>query len=100
MPLGIKWILTDGRSQNAFSCHQKKHCLVDAVFTKHQCNVIRMKDKERFPSYKQIQHAKQNSYSKKQYISVTDSTVLYKIARAINHTVLRLMRALHEMIKS
>jgi hypothetical protein len=38
---------------------------VEAELTEHQYNIIRKKDKERFPSYKKIQLAKKKMLSKK-----------------------------------
>lgn len=72
---------------------------VETQLTKHQYNIIRLKDKERFPSYKKIQQAKKNCYPKK-FISVTDSIVDIKLQGILDDTVSRIMQAQHQVFES
>jgi hypothetical protein len=72
---------------------------VEAELTKHQYNIIRKKDKKRFPSYKKIQLAKKKFYPKRKYISITGSTIDIKLQGLLDHTVLRLMQTQHEVIE-
>jgi len=72
---------------------------VEAELSKDQYNMIRNKDKERFPSYKKIQQAKRKCYPKNQYISITDSTVDIKQQGLLDHTILHLMQTQYKVIE-
>ncbi|XP_055903188.1 uncharacterized protein LOC129939232 [Eupeodes corollae] len=72
--------------------------MVEAKLTRHQYNIIRAKDPERFPSYKVVQNAKKMCYPKKEEMHVTDSSAEVTLQALMDHTVDRLVLAQKEVI--
>lgn len=73
---------------------------VEAQLTRHQYNIIREQDKDRFPSYKKIQAAKKECYPQKESIIVTDTAAEVKLQALLDHTASRLLDAQYEVLSS
>lgn len=73
---------------------------VDAKLTRNQYNIIRAKDKARFPSYKILQNAKQNCYPKPEHILVNDVFAEVKLQGLLDHTASRLLQVQRDVIVS
>lgn len=71
---------------------------VDAKLTHHQYNIIRSKDKLRFPSYKIIQNTKKTCYHSKEYISITSTPAEIKLQALLDHTTSRLLDVQKEVL--
>lgn len=65
--------------------------VVEAKLSRHQCNVIRSKDYERFPSYKKIQVVKVDCYPVSEDIFLTETCAEIKLQSLLNLTAKRLL---------
>lgn len=74
--------------------------IVDAKLTRHQYNIIRSKDKKRFPSYKIVQAAKRRCYPQKSDIIVNSTFAEVKLQSLLNHTIQRLFDVQKEVLET
>lgn len=68
--------------------------------SRHQYNIIREYDRERFPPYKEIQKAKKACLPEKKAFTVTETLAEVKLQPLLDHTVSRLLNVQEEVIKS
>ena len=74
--------------------------MIEAKLSRRQYEVVRSKDKKRFPSYKVIQEAKKLCYPKIESIVVNSTSVEVKLQALLDHTASRLVVSLSEVILS
>lgn len=59
--------------------------IIDAKLTRYQYNIIRSKDKFRFPSYKIIQNIKKTCYPNKNYIKIISTSTKIQLQALLDH---------------
>ncbi|XP_030766971.1 uncharacterized protein LOC115890777 [Sitophilus oryzae] len=74
--------------------------LVEAKLSRHQYNVIRMSDPEKFPSYKNVQEAKKLCYPNADAIKISETSAEVKLQALLDHTVQRLLIVQESVIDS
>ena len=65
--------------------------LVNAKLSRHQYNLIRKSDPERFPSYTLLQLEKMKCYPNSESIKITSTSADVKLQALLDHTVERLL---------
>lgn len=86
------------RSVTKMSGEEALSVLVEAKLTRHQYNIIRSKNPEKFPSYKTVQATKINCYPNKKDITITAFAAEVTLQALLDHTVERLMVLQKEVI--
>lgn len=74
--------------------------IVDAKLTRHQYNIVRSKDKGKFPCYSYIQNAKKNCYPDQDSIQVTSTSAQVNLQALLDHTTARLLEVQKEVINT
>lgn len=72
---------------------------IDARFSRHQYNLVRMSSPDRYPSYKVLQLEKKKCYPNKCDVKLSDTSVEVKTQAILDLTVERLFKVLNNVVE-
>lgn len=88
------------QKKKAMTAEDAVALIIDAKLSRYQYNLIREKDKEIFPSYKNVQKAKKECYPSSEYTKITVSSAEVDLQSLLDHTARRLVQVQKPVIDS
>ena len=90
----------DGKETSKITNDEALSLITEAKLSRHQYSLVRHHAKSIFPCYSHIQNAKKNCYPEKEFISVTDICAKIMLQGLLDHTTVRLLQSIKNVLES